>query len=238
MAALKNLIKSVTQRLKKAVDNGRASSLEGALARHRHIPVQSVVDIGASDGCWSKRAMKYFPRAHYLLIEAQKQAHEESLKRFKEQRENVDYLLAAAGHRQGTIYFDASDPLGGQASEQPFAANNVAVPVTTIDLEVARRRLPAPFLLKLDTHGFEVPIFQGATQTLTQANLIVVEVYNFKLIDGCLRFHEMCAYLEERGFHCLDIFDIMHRPRDHALWQMDMMFAPATRPEFQCHYYQ
>ena len=84
----------------------------------------------------------------------------------------------------------------------------------------------------LDTHGFEVPIFEGAAETLARTGLIVVEVYNFKISPEALRFHELCAYLEGKGFRCVDILDVMHRPCDGALWQMDLIFARADRPEF------
>lgn len=230
---LKRIFNAVVRRLKIAADNGRSSSLEGALGRHRDIKIQTVVDIGASNGCWSERVLRFFPAANYLLVEAQKHVHGAGLNRLKERHPNIDYVLAAAGPRQGTIHFDGADPFGGQASDTPYPAHNIEVPVTTIDLELARRGWPGPFLLKLDTHGFEVPIFEGATQTLAHTNLIIVEVYNFQLMEGCLRFHEMCAFLEQRGFRCLDIFDLMHRPGDQALWQMDMLFAPKSRPEFQ-----
>lgn len=46
------------------------------------------------------------------------------------------------------------------------APNPHVVPATTIDLEVAERGLQAPFVIKLDTHGFELPILNGARGTL------------------------------------------------------------------------
>jgi hypothetical protein len=38
--------------------------------------------------------------------------------------------------------------------------------VTTVDIEVAQRALLGPYLIKLDAHGFEVPILIGAQEAL------------------------------------------------------------------------
>ena len=63
-----------------------------------------------------------------------------------------------------------------------------------------QHQLRPPFLIKLDTHGFEVPILKGAQETLQQTNLLVIETYNFQLQPTSLRFHEMCSYMEFGGF--------------------------------------
>jgi hypothetical protein len=100
------------------------------------------------------------------------------------------------------------------------------------DAQVAARDLRPPFLIKLDTHGFEMPILAGAEQTLEQTNVLVIEAYNFDIASSAVRFAELCARLEARGFRCVDLFDVMYRPADNALWQMDLIFIRADRPEF------
>ena len=202
--------------------------------RRRSLPsVQTVIDVGASDGRWSREMMRYYPAARYLLIEAQERAHGTVLRKFQAEHQNVALDICAAGNRQSEINFDAGDPLGGQASPTAYSKNNIVVPMETVDGLVRKHGFSGPFLLKLDTHGFEVPIFEGAVETLANCAMLIVEAYNFTLCPGCLRFHELCAYLEERGFRCVDVFDIMVRPRDQAFWQMDMVFIPASEPVFQ-----
>jgi len=207
------------------------------MARRPGVFVETVIDVGASDGHWSARMMRYFPNAKYLLVEAQEAAHGAALQRFKAAHPNVEYELCAAGDREGEIYFDASDPMGGLASATPFPKNNILVPVSTIDALVRQRNLRGPFLLKLDTHGYEVPILEGARQTTTQAAMLIIEAYNFTLCPGALRFYELCQFLEARGFRCVDMFDLMNRPGDKAFWQMDMVFLPTTHPVFQSNRY-
>lgn len=199
----------------------------------RRLPsLATVIDIGASSGCWTDLALREFPRSQYLLIEAQP-VHVPALDQFCAAHPNVSYVPAAAGASAGQIYFYADAPFSGQAGYKPYPANNLVVPVTTIDEEVRARKLAGPFLLKLDTHGFEVPILEGASVTLAQTEAIVIECYNFKISPECLRFHEMCSWLEERGFRCIDLVDVMRRPNIDALWQMDLVFMRTDRPEFK-----
>jgi FkbM family methyltransferase len=129
----------------------RAFTMEGGLmrTRDRGIQVGSVIDVGASDGRWTRLCMKHFPNAAYLLVEAQP-IHEPALRTLASRRPTVEYIIAAAGDRFGEIYFDGSEPFGGLASEEPFMRNNLRVPVTTLDYEVERRGLPPPYLIKLD----------------------------------------------------------------------------------------
>jgi hypothetical protein len=101
------------------------------------------------------------------------------------------------------------------------------VPVDTIDAVVARAALPGPYGVKLDTHGFELPVLLGAERTLAQTRLLVIEAYNFRLGPDAPRFHELCAWLEARGFRCCDLADPLRRPSDGAFWQVDLAFARA-----------
>lgn len=199
--------------------------------------VSTVVDVGASNGCWTEMARRYWPEASYLLVEAQGGPHEAALRSLKERVPRLEYVIAAAGDRSGTIHFDASDPFGGIASERP-GPGRVAVPMTTIDAEVERRALAGPFAIKLDTHGFEVPILEGARRTLASASLLIIEVYNFTVAEGALRFPDMCRHLEGLGFRPVAMVDLMYRPKDGILWQFDCFFARSDRDEFRSDRYE
>lgn len=207
--------------------------LHAVMQRRKLPPVRTVIDVGASDGRWSREMMRYYPAAHYLLIEAQEATHGEMLRRFQAEHSNVICEMCAAGGQKGQINFDATDPLGGQASSTAYSRNNMVVPMETVDALLRKHDLSGPFLLKLDTHGYEVPIFEGARETLTKCAMLIIEVYNFTLCPDCLRFYEMCSYLEARGFRCVDVFDLLVRPHDQVFWQMDMVFIPSSDPMFE-----
>ncbi len=214
------------------------TSMNAALSRRvrQGMRAQTVIDVGASTGSWSKMAQEFISDAMYLLIEANN-FHEGKLVELKKQNPKVDYVLAAAGDYVGKIYFDAKDPFGGIASHEANIPDSITVPVTTIDVQVKERCLKPPFLIKLDTHGFEVPILNGAEETLKNTNLIIIEAYNFKLTQNSLRFWELCCHMKEKGFQPLDLCDPMHRPKDQAFWQMDIFFIPDSSREFKSNEY-
>lgn len=239
---IRHTTKSLLQDLKQhfrnrglVIDN---YSLEAALSRskYRDVDLKTVIDVGASDGRWSLVAKKYFPQAFYFLIEA-RQEHEAALQKFKSKDQNLDYLIAAAGDKVGKCYFDTSDLFGGLASHNPFDRNCITVPITTIDIEVQTRKLLSPFLIKLDTHGFEVPILEGASQTLENSELVIIEAYNFQLTNDSLKFYELCDYMEKKGFRCVDLSEPIHRQKDKAFWQVDLFFIPVNNIVFDSNSY-
>lgn len=212
-------------------------SMEAALARRAACQpgMRTVIDVGASDGRWSRVARKILPPAHYFMVEARSE-HEPGLARTAAQPD-FSYEICAAGNRDGEIHFDATDLWGGQASDIAYEKNDIVVPVRRLDGLVAERKLEGPFALKLDTHGYELQIFEGAGEILAQARLLIVECYNFRLTPQTLLAHEMCAWLGERGFRCIDLCDPLYRARDGALWQMDLFFVPASDAAFASNSY-
>jgi FkbM family methyltransferase len=208
-----------------------------SLLAARQLNLGALIDVGASDGRWTRGARQFFPGCRHLLIEAQP-VHEPALREYCGQNPDTHYVLAAAGEAPGEINFHTASPLGGKASYTPFASHNLVVPITTVDAEVERLQLPGPYLLKLDTHGFEGPILNGARRILPAVAAIVVECYNFRITPECLLFHEMCARLADDGFRCLDLVNVLHRPRDGVLWQMDMAFIRPDPAIFDHHSYR
>jgi FkbM family methyltransferase len=213
------------------------TSMEAALARRaaHDAGVRTVIDEGASDGRWSRAARKILPPAHYFMVEARPE-HEPGLAKTATDPD-FSYQICAAGNRDGEIHFDATDLWGGQASDAAYEKNDIVVPVRRLDGLAAERKLAGPFALKLDTHGHELQIFEGARGILAQARLLIVECYNFRLAPQSLLAHEMCAWLGERGFRCIDLCDPLYRARDGALWQMDLFFVPASDAAFASNSY-
>jgi FkbM family methyltransferase len=199
--------------------------MESVLKRlaNRSGEIQTVVDIGASDGRWSDMSMKLFPRARFIGVDPLAE-REPELKRLKERRPRFDYILCVAGESDNdTVDLAVTDDLDG--STVGGAGRVRKVPSHSIDEIVKIKQCEGPFILKFDTHGFEVPILKGASKTLEDTRYIVMEVYNYRHVEGTLLFHEMCALLEGMGFRCFNMADQLQRPLDGCLWQMDLFFA-------------
>ncbi|MGA2270727.1 MAG: FkbM family methyltransferase [Bryobacteraceae bacterium] len=200
----------------------------------RRLDIATLIDVGAADGGWTRAFVAAVPKcSNLLLIEAQS-VHQPALARFQADFPHAQIVMAAAGPTRGEIWFEAANPWGGLAAEKPDDREGrwIRVPQTTLDHEVNTRQLPGPYLIKLDTHGYELPILKGATATLAQTAALIVECYNFDMAPGAVRFPAFCQHMESLGFRCLDLWDPLYRASDHALWQFDLLFVRTDRPEF------
>ena len=203
-------------------------SMEAGLRRAgtRRPKIGTVIDVGAAAGKWTKLARPHFPEARFFLIEPLRERVPEL------EALGVDFVSAVAGAEPGETTLNVTDDLDGSGVADAPGSASRTVAVTTIDREVSERKLTGPFFIKLDTHGYEVPILAGARATLAQTALLMTEVYNFQLTVGCLRFPQLCARMEELGFLPCDMIEPARRPDDLALWQMDIVFARADAPIF------
>jgi FkbM family methyltransferase len=208
-------------------------TMERALQRcRRHgFPIETFIDIGASEGKWSRQAAAVFPDSHFLALEPLEERRA-VLEALRQTMPNFDYMLAMAGAVTGTGTINVAEDLIGSGSYDSTASNSRPVPMLALDDLVVERDAKPPFGLKFDTHGYELPILEGAPATLRQTELIIMEVYNFADPPRVLRFHQICAHMEALGFRCYDMCTPILRPRDGALWQMDLFFARDTADLF------
>lgn len=221
--------------------NRRADNFDmySAIKRiHDHgIRIDNIIDIGGSNGIWSIRAMKRFPSASFIVIEPLVE-RKESLRNLSQKFPNFSFELCAAGETDGDkAVLNISDDLDG-STINGHGGESRQVPVRTIDAIVSQRKLTGNFLLKFDTHGYELPILKGASQTLNKTSIIIMETYNFQISDNALRFHEMCAIMENLGFRCYDIADPMLRDYDKSFWQVDLFFCRNDEKIFEYPYYK
>ncbi|HIA47423.1 MAG TPA: FkbM family methyltransferase [Candidatus Hydrogenedentes bacterium] len=201
--------------------------------------INTVIDIGASDGQWSAKIQeRFFSDAKFLLIEGY-DFWLEALERRKAKHKNFDYVVAAAGDEVGKIYYckRPDHPTGGHAHDRKIDDRYEEANQTTVDFEVQKRGLKGPFMVKLDCHGREHEILQGAEKTLEQTELLMVEVYNYA-DRGRMRFHQLITFAEEHGFRCVDLAEPhfmeegYSKNADLSLWAMDLFFVRGDRPEF------
>lgn len=188
-----------------------------------------VIDVGAAVGKWSLCAEEVWPDAAYRLIEPLSEDCA-ALDKLIRERPRWKHIQAAAGAECGEVVFSVSPDLDGSAVYGPDCGfEKRTVPVTTLDsIELPE----GDCLLKLDTHGYEVPIFEGAKNLLPRVSLLIVEVYGQRITAESLLFHEMCEYLEQRSFRPADMVDVMRRPFDGSFWQADFLFLRQDHPVF------
>lgn len=203
--------------------------MDGALGRLKSLfSFNTIIDVGAAKGKWTEKASAHWPKSRKFLFEPIEEQMSQARALFK-QDSLVEYILAVAGDENKKISFNVTEDLDGSGI---YENENNAITVEMHPLDSFADRFQSPCLLKLDTHGFEIPIFKGAQQTLEMTDAVIVEVYGFYVSPTAKLFHEISAYLEARGFRLYDIVDTMRRPKDNAFWQADAVYLRNNHPVF------
>lgn len=209
-------------------------TMEGALkrAKERGVKANAIFDIGAAQGKWTLNAMKLWPESQYCLFEPLEERKNE-LSALAQKHSNLHPVFKGASNEETEIQFYVTDDLDGSGiADNGSHAQLRKVKTTSIDKQVQELKLKAPFIIKLDTHGYEVPILEGAENALKQTELVIVECYGFQIAPASLLFWEMCRYMEQKGFRLIEIVDVVNRQKDEIFWQCDAFFIPSDSPYF------
>lgn len=200
----------------------------------------TIIDVGAAEGTWTEKAQSIWPEAKYMLFEPLYERKEQLEELQKKSEGKIFLSFSAAGKEEAEVNFYVSDDLDGSAvnEKNSFEGDSRKVHVTTIDAQIEKFNLPAPYAIKLDTHGFEVPILEGAIKTLDNSLFVIIECYGFNITPDSLLFHQMCNHMEKYGFRLFDIVDTMRRDKDHAFWQCDAVFIRNTSDVFKSNSYR
>lgn len=228
------LLSALLGRGKSALDRPSFAHALARMERHE-LGIRSIINIGAGAGGDSAFVQRAFPGSRTFLIEMDA-GFEADYRKLSRELPDLAWAICAAGPHDNLGRMQKSDLGGGVGGAIDLAGDSAAgapVQFKRIDTLVREHRLKGPFFLRFDTHGFELDVLAGATETLKDTALIMMEVYNFKLRfteNKNLTFDEMSLHMNSLGFRCVDICDPLYRPGDLALWQMHLFFIRADHP--------
>ena len=118
----------------------------------------------------------------------------------------------------------------GQASDSRIGGvRDVEVEVTTVDALLAQHPIAAPFLLKIDTQGFEQAVLTGASSTLARAAGVQLELSVRPLYEGQATMADMIAHLGGHGFAPYALMGGYADPSTGALAEVDGLFCRSRR---------
>jgi FkbM family methyltransferase len=205
--------------------NGLRSTMAAALAPvARQFAPGTVIDVGVAWG--TPGLLRAFPNARLLLIEPLEE-FEDALQRLADRR-GARVVRAAVGRQPGALELNVTTGLSDTSSYRSVddvCVQRRTVPVTTVDLEVARWGLPGPYLLKIDVQGAELDVLCGATNTLQSTEVVLLEASLFDLYEGAPDVTAVIRRLDDLGFVLYDVFGGDRRPLDGALAQVDLVFS-------------
>ena len=188
--------------------------------------IETVLDIGACKGDWTRSVKTVIPGAQFTLVEPldYPELHAEDLHDctvhhallFKEETEVDFYSLRNTGDsifKERTIAYEGVEPQRKSA--------------TTLDALLGDA---ASFdLIKLDVQGAELDVIRGGEALIRRAAFVLLEApfcgqYN----AGAPTFIEVISFMDRLGFVPFDILEL-HR-ESHVLLQVDVVFVRRNHP--------
>ena len=139
---------------------------------------------------------------------------------------SLEPVLLGALQSQAVPFF-MDDRGGSSVLEQSQAKIPLVAPLsmTTLDSVVAGRKLAGPILLKADVQGYELEVLRGASQTLRNVEVILLEVSTLPFNVGAPLFAEVVAFMAEQRFLVYDLCSLFRRQSDDAVFQVDVLFV-------------
>jgi FkbM family methyltransferase len=192
--------------------------------RHSGFSPRSIVDVGASNGQWTRQCLTVYPEPGYFLVDPLDE-NKQHLRALGQEYFNVRSWTGALGASDGELLIHASGDQSSMLSSAEFAGQARVVPVRTLDSFLDTGDLEAPLLLKADIQGFELEMLKGAERTLLMTEVLLLETSIIRLYEGCPLIHDVIQYVCSRGFRVFDFCSYVQRPGDLRLAQMDVAFV-------------
>ena len=189
-------------------------------ARTIGLKPKTIFDIGYNTG--TPGLYNIFKDVEYIIVEPLEESKVFMEYAIKE-LEKASYYIAAAGPFSGETNVYIS-PLDGRSSIIQHVGPERIVPMVTLDQIAEEKGTQGPYIIKIDTQGYEIEILKGATIVLKETEYIVLEISLFPF-SGVPVFDEVIAYMKSKGFTAYDFFNFNYRPIDGALGQIDIVFV-------------
>jgi FkbM family methyltransferase len=184
-----------------------------------------IVDIGANHGSWTRKALVYFPEAHYTLVEPQDhlKVHIEDL---LARGRKITWINAGAADKSGSLPFAISyrdDSSTFDLAQVDAGTALISVPVMTLNEIVSSAGAPLPEIVKIDAEGFDLKVLAGASDLLGRTDVFFVEV------TICCPGHEntiagVVKRMDEAGYRVVDVTDLNRSPKYGVLWLCELAF--------------
>lgn len=193
---------------------------------------RQIVDVGASDGSWTRECLEVFPESRYLLVDPLA-ANAPALEELRRRHANVRVWQGALGRAPGTLELLVHGDQSSFLPSDSFSASEARrVEVRPLDSFLGTESLEPPDLIKADVQGFELEVLAGATRCLESAELLLLEVSYRRIYRNLPLAHEVIAFASGAGFRIYDICTYSGRPSDGELTQSDVLFAREGSPLF------
>ncbi len=200
-----------------------------------HLGIDLVLDVGANEGQFGRRLRDRGYRGQIHSFEPVGETFER-LRQASGQDPNWHVHRMALGAEPGEALINVTassdlasflDPndFGSERYQNIAVASQERVPISTVDLFLAGLKddvVSANILLKMDTQGFDLNVFRGATQSLGRVAALLSELSIAPIYANMPHYLEALKVYEDAGFALTGLYPISRKP-DLSLIEMDCM---------------
>jgi FkbM family methyltransferase len=197
--------------------------LETAIARHRRRggAIDTVYDIGAHRGDWTRALRPFLPDATFVLFEGNP-THTAELEATGARV--VVGVLAADEH--DVDWYATGGP--GDSFRRELTPEYADVAPTrahakTLDQVIEAEGLPLPDLIKADVQGSELDVLIGGRRAVAAASLVLLECPILAYNEGAPTIDGYFAFMDEAGFTVVDFVSPVSR--EGRMVQVDVLFG-------------
>lgn len=213
-------------------DSQRVPTTEDSLRilKDCDIEIGSVLDVGVLTGTAPLiHALPHLPHhlfepvdLHFGAIEKNYRNLNHKIHRVALSDEDGEAFVACRSiHNDGKITHAELVERPVTAADLPGFVSCTAIPKARLDTIMAQEQPATPFLLKIDVDGHEMSVLRGATETLENTSIVIIEAPLNRV--ALPHFFERSAFLMNAGFHLMDIAELAYY--DGVLWQVDLVFV-------------
>jgi FkbM family methyltransferase len=229
--AIQSTLKIFGYRLTRATNTAPPTMAPPAWSLNNFFPLikgfgfdpKHILDIGANTGLWTREAIKYFPLAHYTLVEPQDELGIH-IRDLVDQGYQVHWINAGASDAPGVLPLHVQGRNDSSTFRQvSTSVGEISVRVRTVNEIVASTGLPTPEMVKIDAEGFDLKVLAGASELFGKTEIFLAEASivapHFDNTAGAL-----IQTMANAGYRLIDITDINRSPKYGVLWLCELAF--------------
>jgi FkbM family methyltransferase len=201
--------------------------------------IQTVLDVGANEGQFAVMIRKLLPQAAICSFEPIPDCYTRLISHFKNDRAFKGFNVAI-GDKEETIEMNINDFSPSSSLLEidelhienfKHTAHSKKQPITVKTLDGLRKELNPvkPYMVKIDTQGYEDKVIKGGQQVLAEAAVIFIELSYRPLYKEQTLFDDTYKELVRLGFAYHGNFEELLSPVNGLVLQSDGIFINVSQ---------